>query len=139
MPLDKQSIREALARVPYPGAGMDIVSAGAVGKVAFCDGYASIRLSGGGLNDQQRAALVEHVDAAIRRSAQATGESLNDVHVEVTDDEPAVPTRPAAPPAPPPPTGHRPIGIPPPPPHSSPLPGVKHIVAVGAGKGGVGK
>lgn len=159
MPVDKDSIRIALTRVPHPAAGMDIVSAGAVSKVSYCDGYASIRLAGGGLHSDQRAGLVQQASAAVRLHAHQAGTELHDVHIEVTDDEPQVlaksaPTqqgqqslpqaaKPAGTQGAPAPTGagagHRPIPIPPKQDSTAVLPGVKHIIAVGAGKGGVGK
>jgi ATP-binding protein involved in chromosome partitioning len=149
MPITKDSIRLALTRVMHPGAGRDIVAAGAVKKIAYCDGYASVTIAGGGLHNDQLAGLRQQVNAAVRLHAQQANETLADVHVEVTDDRPTVsssskppistssPTlssppgaqasRPAAPQTP---TTNQ----------STPaLPDVRHIIAVGAGKGGVGK
>ena len=48
MPFDKDTIRLALTRVAHPTLGTDIVSAGAVSKIAYCDGYASVRLAAAG-------------------------------------------------------------------------------------------
>jgi ATP-binding protein involved in chromosome partitioning len=143
MPIDQDSIRSALARVAHPGAGMDLLAAGAIGKISYCDGYASIRLRGGGLDAPRREELSRQVSGAVREHAARLGEAIHDVHVEITDDPPQVPLgqgapRNVAPPAAQP-AGHRPISIPPNPQHTPPLPGVRHIVAVGAGKGGVGK
>jgi ATP-binding protein involved in chromosome partitioning len=142
MPVDKESLRIALTRVPHPAAQTDIVAAGAVTKIAYCDGYASIRIAGAGLHDDQRRGLMQQASAAIRLHAQQAGVELQDVHVEISDEPPAraagapspaaAAARPAAP-------GHRPIPIPPKGESANPLPGVRNVIAVGAGKGGVGK
>lgn len=131
MPLTKDSIRLALTRVTHPTAGTDIVSAGAVKKIAYCDGYASITIAGGGLHNDQRAGLIQQTAAAVRLHAHQAKEELADVHVEITDDAPAgatapSPSRPASPPSPQQPSPQT-------------LPNVRRIIAVGAGKGGVGK
>lgn len=142
MPVDKDSIRIALTRVPHPAAQTDIVAAGAVTKIAYCDGYASIRIAGSGLHDDQRRGLMQQASAAIRLHAQQAGVELQDVHVEVSDEVPvrAAAAAPAAPPqARPAPAGHRPIPIPSKGESTNPLPDVRHVIAVGAGKGGVGK
>lgn len=145
MPVDKDSIRLALTRVPHPSAasqGADIVAIGAVSKIAYCDGYASVRIAAGGLHADQRSGLMQQVSAAIRLHAHQANEQLNDVHVELTDDAPqGVPPKAAAGAggASGGAGGHRPIPIPPSAPQSQPLPNVKHLIAVGAGKGGVGK
>jgi len=149
MSFDKDALSAALAGVVYPGGTGDLVAAGAVRKVAYCDGYASIRIAGGGLAETQRAELTQSVGEAVRRHGAGAGEEIRDVHVEFSED-PARMThvpmaggsgRPAGQG-----DGHRPIPIPPR--HGgqmgrggqgSPLPGVKHVIAVGAGKGGVGK
>lgn len=138
MPMDKDSIRIALTRVQHPTLGTDVVSAGAVSKVAYCDGYASVRIAGGGLHDDHRRGLNQQIAAAIRLHAQQAGEALADVHVEITGDQPEL-KAPAAGPA----NGGKSVplstGQSSPPPAANPLPGVKHVIAVGAGKGGVGK
>jgi ATP-binding protein involved in chromosome partitioning len=135
MPIDKDSIRLALARIQHPITGADLVAAGSVAKVAYCDGYASVRIAGAGLNDAHKSALRQEVTAAIRLHAQAAGVELVETHVEVADERPATPS-PTAAPTP----GHRPIPLPPPKPTpGNPLPNVRNIIAVGAGKGGVGK
>jgi ATP-binding protein involved in chromosome partitioning len=155
MPIDKDSIKLALTRVMHPNAGMDIVSAGAVSKIAYCDGYASIRIAAGGTHADQRSGLKQHVTAAVRLHAQQANEELKEVHLELTEDMPQIGAAAnAKPSAEPRPTGtpnaaqqraidnssgHRPIPLPPNQAQVQPLQGVKHTIAVGAGKGGVGK
>jgi ATP-binding protein involved in chromosome partitioning len=137
MGIDRESIRVALTRVPHPNLGQDVVTANAVSKISYCDGYASVRIAAGGLHDDQRRGLTQQLAAAIRLHAHQAGVEIADVHVEMSDERP--------PPAPLPPSGAG--GTPAPRDHkagaspaaSNPLPGVKHIIAVGAGKGGVGK
>lgn len=144
MPFDKDTIRLALTRVTHPTLRADIVAVGAVQKISYCDGYASIRLAAGGLHDDQRRGLMQQVSAAVRLHAQQAGEALADVHIEMHDDAPATPqaARPGAAQAGQQAGqqgggGHRPIPVEPA--TENPLAHVKHIIAVGAGKGGVGK
>lgn len=125
MSIDKESIRAALGRVAPPGA---------VAKVSYCDGYASVRIPAGRVPAEQRGAMGKRLEAAVREHAAQAGEALREVHVEMTDEMPSGAAAQAAPAA-----GHRPIPIPPASEQASPLPGVRHIIAVGAGKGGVGK
>lgn len=150
MGIDKESIRIALTRVPHPNLGVDVVTGGAIAKIAYCDGYASLTIAGGGLHDDQKRGLMQQASAAVRLHAQQAGVELADVHVEVTDQRPmGAPAQ----------TsvsggagggaggggagggggGHRPIPLPPTQSSVQGLPNVKHIIAVGAGKGGVGK
>lgn len=132
MTFDRDQIRAALAGVTHPAAGCDLVASGAIAKIAWCDGYASVRLAGAGLTDELRRQLAGRAEQAIRAAAERAGAALADVHIEITGDAPAQPNAPQ-------PAGHRPIPIPPRRPAAEPLPGVKHCIAVGAGKGGVGK
>jgi ATP-binding protein involved in chromosome partitioning len=138
MPLTKDSIRDALRRVQHPALATDIVSAQTVRKVAYCDGYASLTLAGAGegavTSADHRAQVTQQAAAAVRLHAQQQGEALQDVHIEFSGA--AAPSSTPLPQAPKPPAAPRP-----PAPQNAPtaLPGVKHIVAVGAGKGGVGK
>jgi ATP-binding protein involved in chromosome partitioning len=139
MSMDKDTIRGALGRVPYAGS-VDVASAGALSKVSYCDGHASIRIAGGRLSPADRAALSERITLATRAHARDSGEQVEEVHVEVTDEAPTAAARHDAPTG----GGHRPIPIPPKQggagaEKTGQLPGVKHIIAVGAGKGGVGK
>jgi ATP-binding protein involved in chromosome partitioning len=138
MAMDKDTIRAALGRVGY-APGVDVGAAGALAKVSYCDGHASVRIAGGRMSPAERAALSERLTLAARAHAREAGERLEDVHIEITDEAPAAAPAAAAPGG----GGHRPIPIPPKSgvgaDKSGQLPGVKHIVAVGAGKGGVGK
>jgi ATP-binding protein involved in chromosome partitioning len=121
MPLEKDQLLTALSSLLPPGA---------ISKLNYCDGNASLRIAGKGLGADQRAALTKRLTETIRAAATRAGDTFQDAHIEYTDDAPA----PAAPQQ-----GHRPIPVPPAASGSPLLPGVKHIIAVGAGKGGVGK
>ncbi len=132
MPIDKDTITTALASIAHPRTGLDIVASGAIGKVAYCDGYASIRVRAGGLTDAQRRAMKDQIGAACRTAASKVGGSIAEVHTEMTDDPPDAPlqAQPAAPPV-----GGGEAAAP-------SKPGAidaRYIIAVGAGKGGVGK
>ncbi|MBX3407601.1 MAG: Mrp/NBP35 family ATP-binding protein [Phycisphaeraceae bacterium] len=127
--MDKNSVQQALAGVPHPVAGTGLVAAGAVAKVAYCDGYASVRLNGGGLNAAQRKSVENAARAAVLRAAGP--ETLREVHIEVTEDAPDAPL--------PEPKAAAPTGALPGAPSTSGPVRARHIIAVGAGKGGVGK
>ncbi|MGE3108770.1 MAG: P-loop NTPase [Phycisphaerales bacterium] len=141
MPISKESIRDSLRRVVHPLFRQDLLTCGGVRKVAVCDGFVSVTIAGGGLSDQQVAGLREAVSGAIREDAARAGEQIADLHIEITS-EPAVSASDASKP----PTA-APTARPPQAPGEAAraqqampeLPGVRHIIAVGAGKGGVGK
>ena len=141
MTIDRDSIRLAVTRVQHPTLGTDIVTAGAVSKIAYCDGFASIRVAAMGLHDDQRRGLMQQIGAAVRLHAQQAQVELSDVHVEMTDDAAQMVAKA------PPPAQAKSAGASAPvrattgqtTPAANPLPNVRHVIAVGAGKGGVGK
>jgi len=109
-------VKEALTSVKYPGFSRDIVSFGIVRSVEFADGKATVSLAVSTSDNS--------VPPAIRNAVEAALEALPEVDsVEVSvllsAKKPAGSTPPSAP--------------------SSGIPGVKHVVAVASGKGGVGK
>jgi ATP-binding protein involved in chromosome partitioning len=122
MPLDKSQLYTAIAALLPPGA---------IQKLNYCDGHASIRIAGKGLAPAQRAALSQQLSAATRAAVERAGETFHDAHIDFAEESPAS--------AGGQPAGHRPIPVPPSAPGAPLLPDVKHIIAVGAGKGGVGK
>jgi ATP-binding protein involved in chromosome partitioning len=136
MAVTKESVQKYLARVRHPMAGGDLVSVDAVRKVAVCDGYVSVTVAGGGLSDAARQALKAAVVEAVARGAAGDSESVAEVHVDVIDAPPGKTAAagsgaaPKAPSAPAPPPTQADVAA---------LPGVRHVIAVGAGKGGVGK
>ncbi len=129
MPLSKDQLHAALAAALPPGA---------IQKINYCDGHASIRIAGKGLSLAQRAQLSQQISAATRTTVERAGDTFHDAHIDFTEDPSPPPLHSSTPP-PSQPGGHRPIPVPPKAPGAPLLPDVKHIIAVGAGKGGVGK
>ncbi|MEO1512461.1 MAG: P-loop NTPase, partial [Planctomycetota bacterium] len=163
--LSKDYVTRVLTTVDAPDgptAGQDLVTAGILQWISACDGYASVRLSlpeaGDAPADQTAMVhLAGEADRAIRAAARRDGIAVNDLRFIFVDhsgnivfragkgpDDPdaapagaesgqdhALPQRGAQqqPNRPP----DRPQAT------ANALPGVKKIVAVGAGKGGVGK
>ncbi|MGP1346634.1 MAG: P-loop NTPase [Phycisphaerales bacterium] len=145
MPLTKQAIIDALRIIRDSSTGRDIVELGGVKKVALCDAHVSITL-GAPDNRELRASLRQTAEQAVRDAAQAAGEPIKKcdiafVHPEeqVEGGEPirtsgAAHTKQAAS-SPSVSAGKIRAGTP----GSPSMPGVRHVIAVGAGKGGVGK
>jgi ATP-binding protein involved in chromosome partitioning len=149
MPLTKDAVTEALRGVPGPVPGSDLVGGGYLRHIAACDTYATVRLQvpGGSAEDFDRIADAAHravlakarlggypVDAFMVEFVDEASKTLHNVKFGKSSAAPAVP--------PPQPQGHTPIGglrQPSPQAGTGPLPGVRYVVAVGAGKGGVGK
>ena len=110
-PIDQQLVRELLAKVPYPGFSRDIVSFGVVRDVRTQDGIAV-------------QCVIATGDAGVadelrQRIISALSELPGKPAVKVLVDVQApVQT-----------SGQQPVAI----------PGVRHVIAVASGKGGVGK
>lgn len=144
MSLNKDQVRAWLANVPHPEGG-DIVSKGSVVNIAACDQNASVRLTlVQGPNDpdpseETMKTLGSRVIQTISSGAMASGMGKVALSVEFLDHNGKVAMRLGA--------GNdassaEPKASTPPPPaqeSASGIEGVKHIIAVGAGKGGVGK
>ncbi len=154
MSLTKDFVTSCLTGVPDPARGKDLVSSGALRGVSACDTYASVKVNlppEAGRAVQQQVAQMAH--AALVRIAERNGEKVDSFIVEFLDEGGAVahtakfggmvspgPEKKAEPAQGE--GGHEPIGglkrsggAP----GTHALPGVKNIIAVGAGKGGVGK
>lgn len=106
------ALTEALRTVIEPAAGRDVVALGLVRHLGFHDGAVQVtyELPAAIANDTTTQQLRQATVAALR-----TVSAVKIVNVEFT-------VRDAHPPA-----------------AGAPLPGVRHVIAVGAGKGGVGK
>ncbi len=160
MSFTKDSARQALTTVPAPGLTGDLVSSGALQWIALCESNASIKIhlppSGRGSWDQTAATATSALVAA----GKTAGQPITSVIVEFVDDagtvihtarpsttssthaspapqpKPPMATTPATTPAS---TGRQPTPQATAQPASKLLPGVQKVIAVGAGKGGVGK
>jgi ATP-binding protein involved in chromosome partitioning len=132
--LTKQFVTEALRAVPGARPGTDLVSGRHVLHVAACDGAAAVKLQypASGPGDFER--VGREAREAITAAAARDGVPLTSLTVEFADERGAT-VYPAMGPAP---AGHTPIGGLRQP-AGGRLPGVGRIIAVGAGKGGVGK
>lgn len=118
-PLTSERVREALKQVRYPGLTRDLVSFGMVEQVSVCDGRVKVRLAVATRDPGVPVRLRDEITETLRPLGAAA------VVVEV-----------APPAASPRPTGR---GTPDPWAGQVRLAAVRHVVAVGAGKGGVGK
>jgi ATP-binding protein involved in chromosome partitioning len=115
MPLDPQQITEQLRTVMDPELHRDLVSLEMVKKVEVADGTVDLTIE----LTTPACPMKETIEQDIR-AALAKLEGFKDLNLEFTADvRRATPQQAAA--------------------TNNPLPGVKHIIAVGAGKGGVGK
>lgn len=129
MAMTKDSIRRYLSSIRHPLTGTDLVASDAVKKIAVCDGLVSVTIAAGGVSDAAKRTFKEVVVTGITRGAQADNEGISEVHVDFVDTPVAAPAKTSA--------GH---GAEAPGQEQAPaLPGVRHVIAVGAGKGGVGK
>lgn len=120
--MDREAVLAILKTVNYPGFSRDIVSFGMVSDIKLSGDEVRVVLAIATQNESQKDALQSAVIEAL------TGEGgLAKVEVEIAAPEPKGNGQPqaAAPGAP----ASR----------GSPIPGVKHTLAVASGKGGVGK
>ncbi len=135
--VSEEDVRKALARVRDPDRGEDIVSLGMIQGLVVRDGNVGFAIE----VDPERGPRLE----GLRKEAEDTVMALDGV-VSVTAVLTAERPAQAAAPRPAPPPGRAPGHGPGPGPgphagqQAAPLlPGVKHIIAVASGKGGVGK
>jgi len=116
--LTENDIKDALRAVKYPGYSRDIVSFGLVKEIALSNGAVSVTMSLTSHNPDAAKQIKADSETALRAVAGVTA-----AFVQVN--------QPAAVPA-------SAGGGPSPWPHQA-VPGLKHVVAVASGKGGVGK
>lgn len=119
--LTTERITDALRAVRYPGLTRDLVSFGMVEHVTVCDQRVKVRLGLHSTDPTLRAQLEASIDDALRPLG-AVG-----VAVEIVPPTPAPSPLPAR------------RGTPDPWADQVRLASVRHVIAVGAGKGGVGK
>jgi len=152
--INKEQVREALKAVNDPSQGRDLVSLGAVRRVAACDGQVGLTLHMAEASDaQRRTEIMRGIRSALTRAAEKNGETFVGLHVQFVDEQDRTVASEAGGASVPSAQGRdaratdarsagsETAGSPSDSPqaNASPLPGVSHIVAVGAGKGGVGK
>jgi ATP-binding protein involved in chromosome partitioning len=129
------SLREALRGIADPASGRDIVSAGLVDGIDLRGGLVQVAL----LTDRASAAAMEPVRRAVE-TLLAAQPGITNASAVLTAHKAPQEVKAASGTGQPPAAGHQPAG------HQHRgqkplllLPGVKHIVAVASGKGGVGK
>jgi len=153
MSITREQVLETLGRVADPQLEGSLVSAGRIAHVAACDGYVNVRVAAHSPDDPMNATI----GALVKKAVESMGEGVRQVRIEFVGGGPA-PGRGAG-------AGGSTGGVEQVPAGgrsgegsaegsakpasggggasggdaSNPLPTVKHIVAVGAGKGGVGK
>lgn len=116
--MSKEAIKNALSTVKYPGFSRDIVSFGLVRSVDFENGNAVIGISVTTSDHSVAAQIRDGVESALGAIPEVSNVEVN-VSISPTKKPEAAAT----------PGGATPTG----------LPGVKHVIAVASGKGGVGK
>jgi ATP-binding protein involved in chromosome partitioning len=116
--VDIETIRQALKGVKYPGFSRDIVSFGLVQDISFENGRAAIRISVTTADPQAPLRIKEDAKAAV-----SALEGVGEVEIAVAVEAPKGAAAPAGG------SGGKP----------SRLEGVRSIIAVASGKGGVGK
>jgi len=124
--LTKEQVLQALAAVPLPGSGKNLAESGIIGGIVIKGANVGFSME----IDPSRAEAMEPV----RRAAEAAVRALPGVTsatAVLTAERPAGAGRPQEPAA----RGARPQGQPAP----QGVPGVRGIIAVASGKGGVGK
>jgi ATP-binding protein involved in chromosome partitioning len=114
MSVSEEQVKEALRSVRYPGFSRDIVSFGLVKSVTVANGDVKVQLALA-TNDPNVPATIKHeADRALRALGLTDPKVLIDIHA--------------------PPTGAGPSGV-----GATRIPGIKHVIAIASGKGGVGK
>lgn len=130
MAFGKEDVMEALRGVMDPELHRDVVTLGVVRRASACDGAVSVLIAPSSRDRMVGEMLKKDAERAIRAGAERKGERLTQVSVEI-EGLPAGGT--------PAPQGQGNAQAGTPQESASGVPGVKRIVAVGAGKGGVGK
>jgi ATP-binding protein involved in chromosome partitioning len=125
--ITESAVRGVLETVTDPATGKNVVALGMVSGIATRGGHVAVTLE----VDPARGSALEPLRQACEQAVRALPGVLSATAV-MTAERPAPPPSPKR--APPPRTGHGPAA-----PSRIDVPGVKHIIAVASGKGGVGK
>jgi ATP-binding protein involved in chromosome partitioning len=118
--MDRDAILNVLKTVNYPGFSRDIVSFGMIEEIIVEDSVINIRLAVASDNDEQKSKLSDVVGNALTEKFPSAKVQISVVQPKASNEGPAT----KAP-------GVTAV--------ASPIPGIKHTIAVASGKGGVGK
>jgi ATP-binding protein involved in chromosome partitioning len=114
--LNEEQVKEALKAVKYPGYSRDIMSFGLVKEISAANGAVSVTMQLSNASPEVAAQLKNDAERALRSLP-----GVQRVHVDVRNTAAAA------------------AGAPNPWANQNTIPGIKRIVAVASGKGGVGK
>jgi ATP-binding protein involved in chromosome partitioning len=115
MSISDEQIKEALKRVKYPGFSRDIVSFGLVKEIKLSDGDVTVQLALTANDPAIPQAIKNDAEKVLREvSGVRQAKVLIDIHA--------------------PPAGAGTAGV-----GATRIPGIKHVIAIASGKGGVGK
>jgi ATP-binding protein involved in chromosome partitioning len=112
--LTQDDIKRALAAVKYPGYSRDIISFGLVKEVSTANGAVSVAIQLTSPNPDAARQIKAEADRALKALP-----GVNHVHIEIRQPAAGQPASPFA--------------------SQNKVPGVKRVIAVASGKGGVGK
>jgi ATP-binding protein involved in chromosome partitioning len=121
--LTEDAVKNALKSVKYPGFSRDIISFGLVKNIALSGGAVSVTMNLTSANPEAARQIKIESEAALKKLP-----GLTSAYVEV--NQPAASSASAAPVS---------AGQPNPWGQQSRVPGIRHIIAIASGKGGVGK
>ena len=134
--ISESAVRRVLETVIDPATGKNVVAAGMVGGIATRAGHVAITLD----VDPARGAALEPLRQACEQAVRAMPDVLSATAVMTSERAaPAAPSAPLATPARPHDHSHGPAAKTTGGTGRIDVPGVKHIIAVASGKGGVGK
>ncbi len=148
MPLSKADLAQAVSAVAVPGTADTLGAPGRIAKASACDGFLALTLNLEGVPAPQHGQVLRAAEVAVRRRWQEAGEAIAALAVNVAGGAGgggATPNGAHAPQTEPktvslnqqPKPATKPAG---PMQESAPrLDWARHVIAVGAGKGGVGK
>ncbi|MCC7192646.1 MAG: Mrp/NBP35 family ATP-binding protein [Phycisphaeraceae bacterium] len=115
MPITKDQIIDQLRKVNDPELHRDLVTLNMVKKVAYCDGHVDLNIE----LTTPACPLKDQIRSDVEKAIRALGPEIKAINIEFSAQVQQSPQARAA--------------------ANNPLPEVKHIISVGAGKGGVGK
>jgi len=137
--LTKDLVTRALTSVD-DHAGQDLVTGGALQWVSACEGFAKVKLClSEAVDEPTMMHIAGEADRAIRRAADRDGAKVAGLEFQFVDQQGNDVFRVGGASAEPKPAAKTSAPNPDPGAGGNALPNVKHIIAVGAGKGGVGK